>query len=245
MVEEIPKIECVITRYNENIDWIPYIKDQVDHITVYNKGNNDLLFKDYIPPQELLDRMTVIKLDNVGRIDHSIAYYITENWGKLNEVMVFLPASILMCQRKGDYLAAIKSTIKRVKTHFRGFFAPRFFKVGPKFNYNIDNYMAEGKCNKNDNKFIKSEFRDFQQWKLALIDNRPMHYVCMRGMFVVAKENVEYINKNIYLNLLKSLSVGDNIENGHFAERIWAHLFRQYAFDKLELKKINPADMNK
>ena len=64
-----------------------------------------------------------------------------------------------------------------------------------------------------------------------------MHYVSMRGMFVVNKENILHIPKQIYENLLKSLSVGDNIENGHFAERIWAHLFRQYSFDtKLNLK---------
>ena len=60
-----------------------------------------------------------------------------------------------------------------------------------------------------------------------------MRYVSMRGMFIVCKENILHIDKKIYTNLLESLSVGDNIENGHFAERIWAHLFRQYSFDKL------------
>ena len=55
----------------------------------------------------------------------------------------------------------------------------------------------------------------------------------MRCMFAVNKENILHINKEIYERLLHSLSVGDNIENGHFAERIWAHLFRQYSFDVL------------
>ena len=48
-------------------------------------------------------------------------------------------------------------------------------------------------------------------------------------MFAVAKENILHIDKKIYENLLQSLSVGDNIENGHYAERIWAHLFKQYS----------------
>ena len=56
----------------------------------------------------------------------------------------------------------------------------------------------------------------------------------MRGMFIVSKENILHIDKKIYERLLESLSVGDNIENGHFAERIWAHLFRQYSIDKIE-----------
>ena len=59
----------------------------------------------------------------------------------------------------------------------------------------------------------------------------------MRGMFAVCKENILHIKKEIYTNLLESLSVGDNIENGHFAERIWAHLFRQYSFDLLKTER--------
>jgi hypothetical protein len=102
------------------------------------------------------------------------------------------------------------------------------------FNYTIDNYQAEGYCNKNDNPFIKSEYPDFQAWKNDLIDTRPIRYLGLRGMFAVGKENIEHIDKKIYQNLLTSLSVGDNIENGHFAERIWAHLFRQYSFDKID-----------
>jgi hypothetical protein len=47
----------------------------------------------------------------------------------------------------------------------------------------------------------------------------------MRGMFIVSKETINNVPKQIYDNLLASLSVGDNIENGHFAERIWAHIF--------------------
>jgi len=110
-------------------------------------------------------------------------------------------------------------------------------KVSPRFNYNIETYQAEGACNRNNNPFIKSEYSDFQEWKKALIDDRPMRYLTMRGMFAVCKENILHIKKEIYTNLLNSLSVGDNIENGHFAERIWAHLFRQYSFDN---KTSNP-----
>jgi hypothetical protein len=61
-----------------------------------------------------------------------------------------------------------------------------------------------------------------------------MRYIAMRGMFAVCRENILHIDKQIYQNIIESLSVGDNIENGHFAERIWAHLFRQYSFDSLK-----------
>ena len=136
-----------------------------------------------------------------------------------------------MSKVKGSYLSGINKRINCVKERYSGFYSPRFHFVSPNFNYSIDNYVAEGICNRNDNPFIKSEYPDFQVWKKAIIDDRPMRYVGMRGMFIVSKENILHINKELYQRLLESLSVGDNIENGHFAERIWAHLFRQYSFD--------------
>ena len=43
--------KCVIiTRYNEKVDWISYIIDNVDQVIIYNKGPNDDLFKDYTHP---------------------------------------------------------------------------------------------------------------------------------------------------------------------------------------------------
>jgi hypothetical protein len=222
------KVCCVITRYNEYIDWIDYIQYHVDTFYIYNKGTNDLLFKTFVPPVTM--KIIVIKLPNIGRIDHTICYHILHNWECLYDITMFLPASILMCYVKGSYLNALKKKLP-ILSRFNGFYSPRFHKVSQNYNYTIDNYQAEGLCNRNNNPFIKSEYADFQEWKKAVIDDRPMRYIGMRGMFLVARENILHIDKSIFERLLVSLSVGDNIENGHFAERIWAHLFRQYSFD--------------
>ena len=217
---------CVITRYREtDFSWLPNLIRFVDKVIIYNKGENDILINN--------DKVSIINLPNVGRIDHTIAYHITSNWDNLSDNIVFIPASIYLCRNKGRYLDAICKRINTVN-HYKGFYGPRFYRVNSTYNYSIDDYQAEGNCNKNGNKFIKSTFKDLQEWKNALIDTRPIRYIAMRGMFIVNKENIKYIDKQIYINLLESLSVGDNIENGHFAERIWAHLFRQYSFDKLK-----------
>ena len=126
-----------------------------------------------------------------------------------------------------------------LKGKYNGFYSPRFHKVSHDFNYTIDGYRAEGICNRNNNAFIKSEYPDFKTWKTAIIDDRPIRYVGMRGMFAICKENILHIKKSIYENLLASLSVGDNIENGHFAERIWAHLFRQYSMDNINYQQYD------
>jgi hypothetical protein len=228
--EMVPPSRCVIiTRYNEYIDWIRYIIDSVDFIYIYNKGQNMELFS-YFDIQKYLKKIKIIQLPNIGRIDHTLAYHILEHWDNLPDILINLPGSIMMCKKKGYYLSSIMRRLDTM-SRYRGFYSPRFHKVSRNFNYSISGYHAEGLCNRNNNPFIKSEYPDFQAWKLGLIDDRPMKYIAMRGMFTVSKENITHIDKRVYTNLLESLSVGDNIENGHFAERIWAHLFRQYSFD--------------
>ena len=124
---------------------------------------------------------------------------------------------------------SLKRNLQKLRSKHLGFFAPRFFKVRSDFDFFRENYEASGRCNRNGNLFIKSEYPSFQVWKKEIIDELPMQYMQYRGMFAVSKENIKFIDKKIYENLLQSLSVGDNIENGHFAERIWAHLFKQYS----------------
>ena len=230
-MEQQTKKHVLITRYNEYIDWIRYIVDRVDFIYIYNKGPNTKFFT-HFDPKPYQDKIKIITLENIGRIDHTLVQHILEHWEDLPDILINLPGSIMMCPVKGHYLNSIIKRIPFLHTKYSGFYGPRFHRVSPRFNYSIDGYQAESVCNRNENKFIKSEYPDFQTWKLSLIDDRPMRYVTMRGMFAIAKENIKHIDKKVYLNLKESLSVGDNIENGHFAERIWGHLFRQYSFDK-------------
>ena len=186
-------IACIITRYNEHIDWIDYIQNDIDIFYIYNKGSNNHLFKNLVPTESLKNKLNIIVLPNIGRIDHTLAYHIIQNWDSLEETIVSLPASILMCHLKGSYLSAIRKRLLVVKNQYHGFYSPRFHKVDNTFNYTIDNYQAEGSCNRNNNKFIKSEYPDFQTWKAAIIDAIPMKYVGMRGMFVVNRENIKHI----------------------------------------------------
>ena len=44
-------VACVITRYNETIDWIEYINPKVDIFYIYNKGLNQNLFKNKVSPE--------------------------------------------------------------------------------------------------------------------------------------------------------------------------------------------------
>ena len=220
-------IDIVITRYNEYIDWIRYLPiENIRNIYIYNKGPNEMFFKSYSPSDDISSKFIVKSLENIGRIDHTIAYHILETWESPADIMVSLPGSVMMCRMKGAYLSYIVKNLNIIETKYKGFFSPRFHRVSRNFNYSIDNYEAQGTCNRNGSPFIKSEYSNFQEWKNAIINQVPMRFVAMRGMFAVCKENTHFVDKSIYQRILDSVSVGDNIENGHFAERIWAHLFK-------------------
>jgi hypothetical protein len=228
-------IEFIITRYREYIDWIQFIPKHVNKIYIYNKGDNSNLFKSYIPDEDMVAKLEIIPLDNIGRIDHTLVYHILNHYTELPDLLVNLPGTVMMSERKGRYFTMIARRLNKIITNYKGFYAPRFFKVSNNYNYNINDYVPEGICNRNGNPLIKSTYVDFQDWKVSVVDSRPIKYVCMRGMFAVGRDNILHIDKALYERLLESLSVGDNIENGHFAERIWAHLFRQYSFDNFVL----------
>jgi hypothetical protein len=237
-------VECVISRYNETIDWIKYLpQDQINTITVYNKGLNERYYRSSVD-ESLLNKIQYHTLPNVGRIEHTIVHHILENWDTLEDTTVFLPASILMTEKKGFYLSKISSNIAKIN-NYKGFYSPRFQKVRRTFNYSIHDYQPQGEVNRNNNPFIKSEYYDFMAWKKDLVDDRPLRYIAYRGMFIVSKENIKYIDKGVYERILKSLVVGDNIENGHFAERIYAHLFRQYPMDQLKETEELGIEFNK
>lgn len=68
------KTELILARYNEDISWID--KVDVEKITIYNKGENNLKYK-------------CIKLPNIGRESHTYLYHIIENYDNLTELTIF------------------------------------------------------------------------------------------------------------------------------------------------------------
>jgi hypothetical protein len=64
--------EIVVSRYNENIDWINGVQTDIN-ITIYNKGHQDIN----------IDRTNtkVINVTNIGREGETFLRHIKENYG--------------------------------------------------------------------------------------------------------------------------------------------------------------------
>ena len=78
-------------------------------------------------------------------------------------------------------------------------------------------------------------FTSLRAWQNAMNIQipRPMVPMCYGGMFMVKRSRIEQVPIPILKNITYSLSRGNNIEEGHFAERTWAALL----MDKDYIKK--------
>ena len=80
------KIVIVVSRYNENLEWL---KDDIFKpypIIIYNKGRNE----DFYKPEKLIKIVDVV---NVGRCDHTYLYHIINDYDILHDIIIFLPGS--------------------------------------------------------------------------------------------------------------------------------------------------------
>ena len=72
---------------------------------------------------------------------------------------------------------------------------------------------------------IPSKFKSLEDFKNKLINSKDINYVTYFGVFIVTKNIIKNNTLERYKNLIDQMNDGDNLENGHFMERLWAHLF--------------------
>ena len=79
----LDKIDVVIARYNENLAWINKLDSQRFNVIIYNKGDD-------LNAEEITCKISVYKLENVGREAHTILHHIVHNFNTLAKHTIFL-----------------------------------------------------------------------------------------------------------------------------------------------------------
>lgn len=77
-----PKAYFIVSRFNENIDWIT---DYTDEALIINKG-------EYIYPYSLSNKIYTLEAKNIGGNQRDICYFAYEEYDNLPELMVFVQA---------------------------------------------------------------------------------------------------------------------------------------------------------
>ena len=237
------KINIVVSRYNENIDWlIPYN----DIVTVINKG-------DRILP----NFSTIIHTKNIGREGHSYLYYIVNRFETLPDRVIFIQGSpfchnetllyaienydlLLPVQPLGlQYLKSQSVPPSRIIDEFKTVtdFGLEYlviecngnlltsFKYYETNNFVIDYEKEYGtqydpSLNLMNNFFINSELNDLPQ-----VDTVLFSY---SGLFSVTKEVILIHPLSFYLKLLTHLTdrCSQGGVNGYILEKLWLHIFK-------------------
>ena len=260
------KINIVVSRYKENIDWlIPYN----DIVTIINKGNG-----------LLPNFSTIIHTKNIGREGHSYLYYILNRFETLPDRVIFIQGSpfehnetllygienydlLLPVQPLGlQYLTSKNIPPSRIVDTFKmvtdfgleylvletnGDLLTSFQDYGATLF--VNNYAKEygeqydPSLNLINNFFINSRLTDEPQVNTVLFS--------YSGLFSVTKEVILNRPPSFYLNVLTYLTdkCSQGGINGYILERLWLHIFgynnsgNYYPFTDVS-DTITPADLS-
>jgi hypothetical protein len=226
---DLADIDIVVSRYNENIQWLDDIP--LGRVILYEKGPRSL------------DKNSIY-LPNVGRCDHTYLYHIIKNYDNLADVTVFLPGSVLLKHkwlRYNQIMDAVtnyKKTqdidyIYKVQKELCGDYSQEEF-LSLNLGFTLDNFVIskhasaslENKSLNDESTLQLSPIRPFGEWfriNLPGIELKPC--VWYYGIFVATKKQIQKHPIEVYKRLIKYVDNHSNPEVGHYLERSWANIF--------------------
>lgn len=124
------KIELVVSRFNENLDWLQNVPYYFI-ITIYNKGKNDINTSKF----EKLN-YSIKNLENIGREGHTYLYHIISNYKKLSDLIIFTQGDPFFHNK--DFIKILKyNYLKIYNLYLRIIHIKNFQKVDILFHQTI------------------------------------------------------------------------------------------------------------
>lgn len=213
------RLTLVMSYCNEDTSWTTeFLKNyDLQNVTIYSKCNSTI--NGYTPPGS-----EIIQLPNYGRCDHTYAHWGATRLGiedaTENHFVIFLKASRSNINHIGMLYRSLEDMIRIANVN--GFACGYESNNGLYFHstarmrgFSVYNYKGA---------MIKSPYTNFGHWLDAMGINLPEPSpVCYGGNFL-AKASLVYSKQSQLKKMEESLTRGDSIEEGHFAERTWAGL---------------------
>ena len=230
-----PKIKIVVSRYNEDVEWT----NQFNNVIIYNKGeptnNIDIISQTTHP---------IKNLANVGREGHTIYNYIYENYGDLDEYIIFLQGNPF------DHSPNLIENIKNIenlvlenpvlenpvlenpvlenpvlesgslKNHHNPISFQYLSETCANSNF-INEINLHWKCRNIHNTYIQL-FKTEQ--KITEIENIPFHF-CEGSQFIVSKTTVLKRPIEFYKNIVDMLNKECDPLCGYDIERFHQLIF--------------------
>jgi len=252
----------VISRYNENIDWINQLIELhswIKNIIVFNKGNDDVNIK-------YTDKINVISIENVGREGETYLQYIINNYDSLPEHIWFIQANPF--EHSPDFINLLSiNSVKEYNCLYQCL-TYRYLKDLPNdigkdnrfyinknriIDYFIDkydqqvvdihsfyDYAHEQKVHDMESKYDTNKFECYYDFLCDYIGiDKPEHKIIgytWSAMFYVNKSQVIQHAKNVYEKLRFKLMEYDTQGGfeGYMLERIWNYIFTKRSYTSLK-----------
>ena len=222
----LPNVVGVVARYNESLEWMLEPPFNLIKYIVYNKGVNDDFCK--------MNVVSVVKLPNVGRCDHTFLHYICSHYGNLPNVVLFLPGSIDIPFKKEKASIIVRRALAHSKP---AFVVNEWCDVRKKFNdFTLDEWTCIHPSNNalnNEAALTPSPFRPFGKWYDAHFGKFNASFYGIHGIFSVSRQMVQRRVLSEYTSLLRETAQSSNVEVGHFLERAWGAVFMMTKNDDL------------
>ena len=213
-------IEIVVSRYNEELNWLndePFSKYPV---ICYNKGVNE--------NYKIKNMKKSVKLANVGRESHTYLYHIIQNYDNLADITIFLPGSA-DSKEYNKQLRAILLARECENANTSVIIGVKHKSVKKElYNFAMNTY----KSTTPENRKINSETildlcktRPYGKWFEQKFPEVDIEYIPYSGIIAISKQHILQHPKSYYERLMDELSYSSNPEVGHYFERSWVAVF--------------------
>lgn len=236
-------VHIVVARYAEPLDWLadlpppPRGAGDVDvKLFVYNKNAHEQppsCLRLALPPFVDARNCSVVDLPNVGRCDHTYMHHIVAHYHALPDVCIFLPGSARLPNKWHRAVATVAAATRRCGSVFSASHVSSLRDAMKDFQ--LDRWESSFPDNRSrDAHLIKADTRPFGRWYAKQFGTEhDAHHIVYFGVFAVQRSDILKRSKEFYESLLKQLSVGDNVEVGHYVERSWMAMFSPVPSDSL------------
>ncbi len=243
-------IEIVVSHCEEHVDWIAkYVGEEfnVKQITIISKCGKSVRGLEQLSK---FAHTQVVRLKNLGRCDHSYAYWIKNNYKRIEANVDAVGEDIIIFLKDNK-------RFRRSYYHFDKFFTfltdagfgcikkPECdcsnrclrWRYIPMMSHNksfvLDFSLEEYKRVRRDDNaaFLNEKYKNLKSWKEDMnivLPESPSFPICYGGMFGLRKKYILNQPFSVWGNITKSLERGDNIIEGHYAERMWAGMLSDH-----------------
>ena len=207
------KIDCIIARYNEDINWILEYPFNTFNIICYNKG---------LPISEnvMYNNCKIVSLENIGLEVHTYLYHIITQYDNLADITLFVPGNCMSVVHKKNYTTSlIEKMLKTQNTVLQGHIINNLQDL--LYNFQLEEYKL--------NPLIQSPIRPYGTWFNTYFKNsNAIKILGYWGIFAIAKDHIIQHPKEYYQNLIETVNKSSNPEAAHYMERSWGAVFYPY-----------------